>query len=792
MFKTIKSRLLVVVLLPLTFMGMEAAKSWKDAAETAGEMSAIQAYTTLAIRTSSLIHETQKERGYSAGYMKSGGTIFKEELESQRQITDAHVASLTAYINEFDFSTQTDKFAAPFQAGMGILGKLEERRAQISDLSIPATEAIAFYTQMHAQLLESIAAIAHQSNEPHLTQSINSFATFLQGKERAGIVRALLSGALASDRLEGPALKKLTETVAMEQEYYRIFARTATTAELEFFHAYMAKPEVQLAEDMVAEAFDLAMNNQKPEYYRKVAEALSPRGPLGSAIQSGTDAQQATVDFVQVLQEYSELPNVTDAEREKLTLLELLVQDYPTGTGASAGWSDWSNQVAQAMTPLAEGQFALGSTRTAPEWFEASTDRLRILKDIELDFANSLSNGAQTLKDQANSELALRGILGSICMLLVAISGIWIFRSVMKRIRQLTASIEEVDAKQDLTLLINDTARDELTAISNSFDTLLTGMYDTLKRVGGVTESLADGAAQVGSSSQSLAVGATQQAANLQSISAQVSGILEQTQRNTESAQTATALAQASEACAERGMEQVRNMSEAMDEISASSKRISEIIKTIDELAFQTNLLALNANVEAARAGEAGKGFAVVAEEVRNLAKRSAQAASDTASVILESQQCASKGVSIASQARVALEEISNGANQVNDILASIAAASLEQTEAIAGVNRGISELDDVTQYNAAHSEELAAAADQTSCECKTLEGLISRFHVGHGGGQASESKSNPMDPTQEQSLSVGLLDEAPAIQPQSTFEPDMEACMQFDDGAFDDGLESF
>ena len=197
------------------------------------------------------------------------------------------------------------------------------------------------------------------------------------------------------------------------------------------------------------------------------------------------------------------------------------------------------------------------------------------------------------------------------------------------------------------------------------------------------------------------------------------------TRQNADNAGHANALMGETETLVNRGAAVMRRMSGTMEQIKASSVQTAKIIKTIDEIAFQTNLLALNAAVEAARAGEAGKGFSVVAEEVRNLARRSAEAARNTSDLIEESSRHADAGVSVSSDMAKDLQGIQASAGKVATLISEIAAASKEQAQGIDQVNTAVSEMDKVVQGNAAHAEESAGAAQELESQSRDLDATI-------------------------------------------------------------------
>ncbi len=255
---------------------------------------------------------------------------------------------------------------------------------------------------------------------------------------------------------------------------------------------------------------------------------------------------------------------------------------------------------------------------------------------------------------------------------------------------------------------------------------------------------------QVAQSSQSMAEGASEQASSLEETSASLEEMASMVRQNADNTDQAAQLMDESNGHVIEGTQLMKEMVVAIEAIKKSSDETAKIVRTIDEVAFQTNLLALNAAVEAARAGDAGKGFAVVAEEVRNLAQRSAEAAKNTASLLEQAQKNAENGVQVTGKVAEALKRIQESALRVSGLVKEVAAATKEQAQGIDQVNTAVSQMDKVTQSNAANSEEAASASEELSGQAKELSDMVEQLLVivrgsrGASGHQALAATARP------------------------------------------------
>ncbi len=306
---------------------------------------------------------------------------------------------------------------------------------------------------------------------------------------------------------------------------------------------------------------------------------------------------------------------------------------------------------------------------------------------------------------------------------------IWLARTLTRPIQQ-AAAVSDRIAALDLSEHIESHDKDETGHLLQSLESMQESLKSLVTEVRHSTDSMKTASVEIATGNSDLSIRTEQTASNLQQTASSMEHLTNTVRQTAESARMANQLAASARSAATRGGEVVSHVVSTMDEINSSSRKIADIIGVIDGIAFQTNILALNAAVEAARAGEQGRGFAVVASEVRSLASRSANAAKEIKALISTSVDKVETGARLVQDAGASMSDIVQSVQQVNDIIGEITAATTEQSDGIGQINTAVTQLDQMTQQNAALVEQSAAAAESMKDQAQRLADKVAAFKL--------------------------------------------------------------
>jgi methyl-accepting chemotaxis protein len=340
------------------------------------------------------------------------------------------------------------------------------------------------------------------------------------------------------------------------------------------------------------------------------------------------------------------------------------------------------------------------------------------------------ADGSNTLADNIYSQSRLWIIiLVASCIALAMLLAVWVSRLIARPIEEAVAVAQRV-AGGDLTADIQSTSKDEAGQLLDALKTMNGSLLTIVAEVRQGTSTITTASTEIAAGNLDLSSRTEQQASSLEETASAMEELTSTVKQNADNAKQANQLAVSASEVASAGGDVVGKVVDTMGSINESSRKIADIISVIDGIAFQTNILALNAAVEAARAGEQGRGFAVVASEVRSLAQRSAAAAKEIKGLIEGSVAQVDLGSKLVEEAGTTMTEVVNSVRRVTDIVAEITSASQEQSEGIEQINLAITQMDEVTQQNAALVEQAAAAAQSLQEQAEKLTDTVSVFKL--------------------------------------------------------------
>ena len=358
--------------------------------------------------------------------------------------------------------------------------------------------------------------------------------------------------------------------------------------------------------------------------------------------------------------------------------------------------------------------------------FDDSSNELLKLIALNHNGAVEASAMAETAFSSARTTMLVTTLLA---ILFAVVSAWMIIRAIQQPLLYAKHAAERV-ASGDLSVPIESDSNNEIGQVLAALQTMQQSLIKIVSEVSSGAETIASASSQIASGNLDLSSRTEQQASSLEETASSMEELTSTVKHNGDNARQANQLAVSATEVATRGGQVVAQVVDTMGRINDSSKKIVDIISVIDGIAFQTNILALNAAVEAARAGEQGRGFAVVASEVRNLAQRSASAAKEIKTLIGDSVESVEAGTKLVDQAGTTMDDVVASISRVTDIMGELTAAGREQEAGITQINQAITEMDNVTQQNAALVEEAAAAAGSLQDQASNLVQVVSRFKL--------------------------------------------------------------
>lgn len=387
--------------------------------------------------------------------------------------------------------------------------------------------------------------------------------------------------------------------------------------------------------------------------------------------------------------------------------------------------ADFKEAIGQALAFNAEGAGKIITEKIDPA-NQKSLQAINALVKIQEDASNAVLK--KSINDD-NRLMIILAIISSVGLVFGVLCAFVIAKSIVNPL-QTAVLVAKTVAAGVLTSHVVVKGRDEISQLLTSLKDMNESLVKTVSEVRESTETITVASHEIASGNADLSARTESQASSLEQTASSMEELTSTVKQNADNANQANQLVISASTVAGKGGAVVSQVVHTMGSIKDSSRKIVDIIGVIDGIAFQTNILALNAAVEAARAGEQGRGFAVVAAEVRSLAQRSASAAKEIKSLINDSVEKVDLGSRLVDDAGHTMAQIVTSVKQVADIMGEITAATLEQSHGIEEINQAITQMDEMTQQNAALVEQAAAAAASMQEQSEKLLLSVSIFKL--------------------------------------------------------------
>ena len=716
---SIKQKLIAIMLIPLVIVILLAAKLAYDSYRSLENLKSLDKVVILSTKIGALVHETQKERGMTAGFIGSKGVKFKDELPRQREEVNKQITFLNEFLSDFDKSKYSDDFVKNLNSGLEKLKDLQGVRNSVNSLNIAAPIAIAYYTDTNTLLLNTLGTIVKFSNSPNVTKELGSYMNFLLSKERTGIERAVGTNTFAQNKFTEGLKARFYTLIAEQTAYMDIFSKIASKDIVDFYLKTVVGKDIEEVEKMrkialfsnIEENFGVDPNYWFETITNKINLLKQVEDHISTHLLNEINLEKDEATFHLILFSLLSIFGIGITMILARTIAFTILIDVASVRAGIEEFFAFINFEKDDIKLIGvDSTDELGMMSKIINKNIANT-KANIQRDRELiadtiRVANSINKGHLDQKIMVNSNNpALNELKDIINEMLNTLN------SNISNILTVLTSYSKLDFRprlkdNDLEGIIQELEKD----INILRDVITQTLLDN-KKVG---ITLKENANILSFNMQSISTAANSQAASLEETAASLEEITSNITNNT---QTTTKMASYGEKVKESikiGQDLANKTVSSMEDINKQALAINEAIGVIDNSAFQTNILSLNAAVEAATAGEAGKGFAVVAGEVRNLASRSAEAANEIKRIVQLATSKTKEGSEIANSMIEGYTSLNENISITLDLIQNVTTASKEQSVGMVQINDAVNNLDQITQRNAQSASEANEIAKQT------------------------------------------------------------------------------
>ncbi|MCC9621202.1 methyl-accepting chemotaxis protein [Thalassospira sp. MA62] len=626
------------------------------------ELGKITGLTQLAGQIGATVHELQKERGASAGFIGSKGSQFGPQLAEQRQLSDARIADLQAELSQFDLSAYDDKLSQNIMAFRTLLDAVPATRSKVDGLEIELGGAVKFYTSIISGMLSTVNVMANLSRDTEILQMIASYNNFMQAKERAGLERATGAAGFGMGKFEAGLYRRFVELITLQNAYLSVFSEFASEELSEFYAQTMQDPAVAAVDELRAIALEFPITGTTngiagPDWFATITGKIN----LYKAVEDHIAAQLGILSAQKL---------VTAQTYFYATLAALIGIVILACVLVVAVGRDIVNPIRGMIDTM--HKLTAGDLSSAVFGAKRRDEVGDMARAVEYFRDNLVQN--QELTRQREREQAER----------------------YKRTEKVSHLAEAFQGTVDH--LLGDIGRSTqgLRATSSTMTDAIAQTRERASMVANDAKSASENVAAVSS--------ATEQLAN---------SILEISRQISSASDSATAAA-----------DEARDAEDVASALQTGAAKIGEVIGLIRDIAEQTNLLALNATIEAARAGEAGKGFAVVANEVKNLATQTSRATDEISGQMGNLQDATERAVEAFTRIGEKIGHIDTTSSSLSAAVNEQEAATAEIASNIDRASQGTSEVSNNVEDIRTATDQAGAAADSVLGACDDVTGV--------------------------------------------------------------------